>query len=476
MDWNKLLCEDRVRELMGGPASRRGPGDRRTEFDRDFDRAIFSTPVRRLQDKTQVFPMDPNDSVRTRLTHSLEVSSVARGIAGAIGKWLSETGKFDGRLAKEPERAIRAIEAIAATCGLIHDLGNPPFGHAGEQAIRTWFEGKVRQDAQFLAFEGRRDAEQLGKDFLLFEGNAQTLRLIAKLQILADKHGLNLTCGTLSAACKYIPPADKADRDHANRPRRKPGHFASETDLVARVREQVGTGDARNPITFLVEAADDAVYATVDLEDGVRKGVLHWRTIKKRLSERTGEPEGRLLHESLASAEAQVAAGREQMLLSGRGEDEALVQAFRVAAILHIVVAVVKAFKEHYDEIMAGTYQNELVQDSDVATLVKDCKVLGQKFVYRSTETLRLEVQGRRVIHDLMDVFWEGAESGEPEGQSFPDKIAALLSSNYRTICRLATQEGKFPEKYCKLQLLTDYVCGMTDSFACSLHRKLMNG
>lgn len=153
---------------------------------------MFSTPVKRLQDKTQVFPLDPNDAVRTRLTHSLEVSSVARGLAIRASQWLLKEGII--------ERGMeRSIEAIAATCGLVHDIGNPPFGHSGEDAIRHWF------DTRFPVSHGKDDTtkdplldllrkqDQLASDFRMFEGNAQALRLLTKLQILADFFGLNLT-------------------------------------------------------------------------------------------------------------------------------------------------------------------------------------------------------------------------------------------------------------------------------------------
>jgi len=281
MDWKQLLCEKRIRKLLGGPASRRNKEDHRTEFERDYDRAIFSNPVKRLQDKAQVFPLEPNDSVRTRLTHSLEVSTVAKGLAGAVAKWLLK------KKILTDENSVRNIEAIAMTCGLIHDLGNPPFGHAGEMAIRDWFAKKFRQDKGFFFdFRMSDKGEQLVKDFLCFEGNAQTLRLVSKLQVLRDLYGLNLTAGTFSAACKYTATSKQSDRDpfDLDRPdhgKTKPGYFASENDVVRKVRKETGTGDARNPITFLVEASDDAVYSTADLTDGVKKGVLDWRTISK---------------------------------------------------------------------------------------------------------------------------------------------------------------------------------------------------
>lgn len=268
MDWKKLLNAERPRKSTS-------MGDHRDQFERDFDRAIFSTPVKRLQDKAQVFPLEPHDAVRTRLTHSLEVSSVARGLGIAVGRWLLATNHIDSGME-------RSIEAITGASGLVHDLGNPPFGHSGEDAIREWFN--TRFGEKKLKTMLRRRA-QLAQDFLNFEGNAQSLRLVSKLQILADFKGLNLTFGTLSALCKYTAPSHKAGSktDHA---RSKPGYFASENDLIKRIRAETGTGAARNPLTFLVEAADDIVYSVADVEDAVKKGVLTWSD--RRMAQKAG--------------------------------------------------------------------------------------------------------------------------------------------------------------------------------------------
>lgn len=190
MNWNKLLSEKRVREVLGGKPSPKSPDDLRTEFERDYDRAVFSTPVRRLQDKAQVFPLEAIDGIRTRLTHSLEVSTVARDLAGQIFAALVSRGVVT------PEDG-KSFTTIAATCALIHDVGNPPFGHAGEVAIQEWFRTSTGSAALASIKSG-------AGDFTNFDGNAQTIRLITKLQVLADQYGLNLTCGTLAAATKYL--------------------------------------------------------------------------------------------------------------------------------------------------------------------------------------------------------------------------------------------------------------------------------
>ena len=477
LDWNKLLCAKRIRELRGGRPSAQTAQDLRSQFDRDYDRAVFSTPVRRLQDKTQVFPLEPNDAVRTRLTHSLEVSTLARGLTRAVTQWLVDKGHITSPQAL-------GIEAIAATCGLIHDLGNPPFGHAGEKAISSWFEKKLKYEPAFFQDFGSDSlAAQLKGDFLAFEGNAQTLRIISKLQLLADRNGLNLTVGTLSAAMKYTAASNEVGKDKRHE-KEKPGYFASEKDVVDIIREQTGTSDARNPIAYLVEACDDTIYATVDIEDGVKKGVISWRDLEAALLKTAPSEEARnLIEKYLGEASKYISDSDMNLELTGKARDEALAQQFRTVVIGATKDAVVQAFITHYDAIMRGDYHGELIADSSAKDLIEACKTVGRHHIYRSEQTLRLEILGRRVIHDLMDLFWEGASAfGRPPpdpnkfARKFEGKIYNLLSRNYRTVFEDAVKTSSFPIRYHQFQLVTDYVCGMTDTFACKLHAELTNG
>lgn len=457
MTWDRLLNRERPRKSTLGE-------DHRVDFERDFDRAVFSTPVKRLQDKAQVFPLDPCDAVRTRLTHSLEVSSVARGLGTAIGRWLLDSKQIQPGW-------DRAIEAITATCGLIHDLGNPPFGHAGEDAIRFWFAGRIGKEKLEELLDGN---SQLVNDFLNFEGNAQSLRLVGKLQILADFHGLNLTFGTLSASCKYTAASHEADSDAEDHASSKPGYFASENELVQSIRDATGTENSRNPLTFLVEAADDIVYSVADIEDGVKKGILTWDGLKAEIDE-GDEP---VVKETLERLDKILKAGTDS--IPPDLPDDIYASAFRTAAIATLVPSVVEVFKAKYDDIMAGTYGGELVQDSSAAVLVERLKGIGRSRVYCTPSTLKLELMGRQVIGDLMDVFWEGAQflpvDKAPKTKTFQGKAAALLSNNYRRVFQNSISERKLPETYHRFQLVTDYVCGMTDSFAKRLHAELMNG
>lgn len=467
MKWSKLLNPERARKSTVQK-------DHREEFERDFDRSIFSTPVKRLQDKAQVFPLDPCDAVRTRLTHSLEVSSVARGLAIKTGKWLLKKKEIK-------QGTERQIEAIAATSALIHDLGNPPFGHAGEDAIRSWFENHARTHGNgdsaldFYLTKFQND-HQRAQDLLRFEGNAQTLRLVTKLQILADFHGLNLTFGTLSASSKYIAKSHQIDR-RGDKAKRKPGHFASENPIVERVQEATGTENTRNPITYLVEAADDIVYSVADIEDGIKKNVVTWKDVETALrSQKSGVPEK--LKDILDRKSRILKAGRPKVP-SGLPND-VHGSAFRTATIGVCSQDVFDTFCEKYEQIMEGSFQSDLASESDSSGIIEALKAFGAGRIYCTPSTLKLEMMGRKIINDLMTLFWEGAEkfpvTGEPKTKDFPGRIGALLSKNYRAVFQNAIkEEPSVPHAYHRYQLVTDYISGMTDSFACSLHRELFD-
>src|ERR1051326_1214836 len=341
MDWSRLLV-----------CRRAGPSDYldgdRTEFEQDLSRVVFSTPVRRLQDKTHVFPLEQHDAVRTRLTHSLEVSSVARDLSQAavrrLGAWI-------------PQEYAPAISTIAATCALLHDVGNPPFGHAGERAIQDWFTRKLGDDPRFIGTMTERNGDRLtylpaAQDFIQFDGNAQMVRLVGRLQVLSDENGLNLTFATLSAACKYVVAArDTSPEQHD---RSKPGFFETERELIERVQEETGTGVARNPITYLVEAADDIVNVCIDLEDGIRKRVFRFPEMIENLEQHGAGGE---------AAELQRAAEDfvKKSGLGGHNIDVVFAQGFRTRLIAKLIPAVLNEFQNSYETIMEGDYGYELV-------------------------------------------------------------------------------------------------------------------
>jgi dGTPase len=454
MEWSRLLSCRRAGQA--GFAD----GDS-TEFEKDLSRVVFSTPVRRLQDKTHVFPLEPHDSVRTRLTHSLEVSSVARDLSQAAIR------RMEDRI---PRQHAHDISTIAACSALLHDVGNPPFGHAGERAIQDWFAEKLRTDPDFEGvFIANAAWLPLAQDFLQFDGNAQMMRLAGRLQVLSEHNGLNLTFATLSAACKYVVAArDTVPERHEFS---KPGFFETERELVERIQQETGTGIARNPITYLVEAADDIVNVCIDLEDGIRKRIFRWDEMIDELERGGASGEGLALKKQAETLARQ----------SGFTADDAYAQAFRARLMARLIPAVLTEFQRSYDAIMNGDYGYELVRRSDAAVLYNACKDVVRRRIFSSPEVLRLEIMGRRVIHDMLDLYWEGLSLVNRDEKGFCAKLYSLFSDNYRQayehdlVRSFPTLEGSAKKHYLRLRLVCDQVAGMTDAYAVRQHRTLTN-
>ncbi len=454
MEWSRLLSCRRA-----GPSD--FPDGDTTEFEKDLSRVVFSTPVRRLQDKTHVFPLEPHDSVRTRLTHSLEVSSVARDLSQAAIRRMGD---------RIPQEYAHAISTIAACSALLHDVGNPPFGHAGERAIQDWFAEKLSSDLDFEGlFIEKTNWLPPAQDFLQFDGNAQMMRLAGRLQVLSEHNGLNLTFGTLSAACKYVVAArDTVPQRHEFS---KPGFFETERELVELIQEETGTGVARNPITYLVEAADDIVNVCIDLEDGIRKRIFRWDEMVDELESGGASGEGLALKQ-----QAETLTGR-----SGFTADDAFAQAFRARLMARLIPAVLSEFQRSYDAIMNGDYSYELVRRSDAAVLYNACKAVVKRRIFSSAEVLRLEIMGRRVIHDMLDLYWEGVSLVHRDEKGFSSKLYSLLSDNYRQAYEqdlarhYPTLDGETKKHYLRLRLVCDQVAGMTDAYAVRQHRALTN-
>lgn len=358
--------------------------------------------------------------------------------------------------------------------------------------MRGWFSNKLEEEISDQTLKEKLDSyrengDALSSDFTDFDGNAQTIRLLTKLQMLADFDGLNLTMGTLSAALKYTAQSDNLDDDIHERD--TPGFFFSEADIVGAVRERTGTGKARNPIAFLVEAADDIVYSAVDLEDGIKKGAISWKELSREFKE-SDKDNGlgfRLIREAEANIEERLEKSdlEEYSEFSDQSRAEAHAKMFRTAAIREHVRAVVDEFIGQYRKIMAGQYHGELVEDGNTGDFVQTCKRIAADEVFTSSDILRLETMGRRVIHDLMDFFWEGVNEAPYENpksfKRFPRKTYELMSENYRAVFRRDQTEERIedsdlPTEYRRLQLVADYISGMTDNFACSLHEQITNG
>jgi len=262
MNWQQLLSSG-----LAGQKSIFTTEPSRSAFERDYDRIIFSHPFRRLQDKTQVHPLPEHDFVHTRLTHSLEVSSVGRSLGKKVGEVIVQ---------RHPELSNHFSSfdfgAVVAAGALTHDLGNPPFGHAGEEAISDFF----RHHEFGKSFQNEVSEAQWA-DLINFEGNAQGFRILNK-----NQYGLKLTFATLAAFTKYPCPSLFDQRDKSKKSQKKFGFFQTEKESFKEVAEQVGltvqseSNWGRHPLTFLVEAADDICYSIIDLEDGCSLGLVSY--------------------------------------------------------------------------------------------------------------------------------------------------------------------------------------------------------
>jgi dGTPase len=500
LKWDKLLSAERFSDsLRPKLADRPEPLGwlitDRTEIERDFDRILFSTPMRRLGDKTQVFPRERNESVRNRLTHTHEVTNLARTVGhyivhGTLGDQIfQELGDSGDR-----RRVIRDVPAMLTAIALAHDLGNPPFGHQGEHAIRTWMERN--SSTLFSGVKGAGgehgqkieapllDAQQ--KDFLLFEGNAQTFRVLTRLQVVDDDLGLNLTYGTLAALMKYTAGADAMNPDGANAALKKVGYFQSEQQIAQQAREQCGLiGSVRHPLTFIMEACDDVAYTVLDAEDAVKKQIVSFSDVLAWMRQNYNKDE--LTKYVVDQSEYDHHRNRETRGLSPSELNDVSMQKFRVHSIHAMMSAVIRAFELHYEEIMEGRFQANLVGDSKAAVFAKALKEFDARHAYRNRRVRGLELEGFNVLHGLMDQLWWAITQRpdykelSPKNRSnpFASYVYDLISENYRRIFENNTinshrkNQPTLPIRYRELQLLTDMVSGMTDEYAIDLYGEL---
>lgn len=444
LDWQKLLNQVRRKELHASGESM-GTGAGRTEFERDYDRILFATPTRRLADKTQVFPMEENDSIRTRLTHSLEVSNLARSIGVRLAfDYAEEVFGSNHELLK----VKRNVPSLLAAVGLAHDFGNPPFGHQGETAIQQWFA------------ENHKEADI---DFLEFDGNAQTFRLLTRLQVLNDQYGLNLSLGTLAGLIKYPSIYGSSDKGGF----KKYGVFKSEEAIIREVWEHTGLAEGiRHPLAYVMEACDDIAYSIIDAEDTVKKGYASFYDLMDYL--KSFDKEDEIIKEVVKASEEKNAEFRKERL-SSRELNDISMQMFRVKAISVMVQAATDVFVKSVGKMMSGELDSgfELIKNSNCAPLCKAAKEFDYRHGFQHKEVLRLELQGNNYIKNMMRMLWK-AISSDKQNTPFERYAFGGVSENYRRVY-LASDKST----YAKFQLLCDAVSGMTESHLIKKHDEL---
>ena len=437
-----------------------GVQDIRIAQEKDFDRVIFSTPVRRLQDKTQVFPLDQHDSVRTRLTHSLEVSNLARTLASQLVLSLRDN-KVD-----LPENAERSMPALAAAIAMSHDIGNPPFGHQGEEAIRMWV-GKI--SSTFADCVTSAQDQAYLNDYRYFDGNPQGFRLLTQLQGV-DAGGLNLSASTLRASVKY-PWGSSSKSVNVKKP--KFGYFSTESKVFEWAGEHCGLLEGvRHPLTSIMEACDDIAYSVLDVEDGIKKDLISTAQLVFALKQELANGEAKKWIEVLSSQyEEDVRWTRSNGIVGREGED-VLTQLLRSYIISLLVSDVVPLLTK---SILDGTSgeKNPCVSGGRVNALLDGLKGFSKLYVYSHPAVERIELQGHRIIPYLLGAFWNALAREEQGKASKLDLfVKKRISANYLRVYERT--KASFPGWYARLQLVCDMVCGMTDSFAVQLEKDFL--
>ncbi|NDV21872.1 deoxyguanosinetriphosphate triphosphohydrolase [Desulfovibrio sp. JC022] len=432
MKWHKLLSKQRI----GKEKSNYIDKDR-SEFQRDFDRIIFSSAFRRLQDKTQVFPLSRSDYVRTRLTHSLETSSVGRSLGNMVGSKLVEKYPDLDLISSEPG-------TVVATACLAHDIGNPPFGHSGEDVIRDWF-----QTSEIGTKLCSMVAEEHRNDFIWFEGNAQGLRNILALQRPYSKGGMQLTCAALAAFTKY-PYVSGHIKD-----KKKFGIFASEAEIYAEVAEHLGLIEledkkwARHPFAYLVEAADDICYHVIDIEDGHRLNLISFDELRR-------------IFLDIMDNKPDIVARVDR--IPGKKEQ---VEYLRACTINALVESCSDIFFDFEQEILAGKFNSSLTEEIDKAEEFSTLKKIAIEKVYNSTEVIETEAAAYEVLWKILDFL--GQIVIEIHGKG---KLGAKCKKSVKLLPELYAPSAE-ATVYENTQRIVDYVSGMTDTFAVRTFNKI---
>ena len=471
MNWEQLLSTKRNR---GGSGKNRyvRNADLRSEFEKDYHRIIGSASIRRLQDKTQVFPLDKSDFIRTRLTHSLEVSSFAKSLGQNIGENIlvyKKDPSFTPRMKED-------ICSILQCAGLIHDIGNPPFGHFGEDTIREWFQ----KNLPVMEYHGTPIdtilTPQMREDFYHFEGNAQALRLVSKLHFLVDENGMNLTYALLSTIIKYPVSSLEMNSKSGDIKYRKMGYYFADQEIFEDISKETGTNGKRHPLTFILEAADDIAYKTADIEDAFVKGFLSYHKLLEELTKlqelyfRGGgggfQPAYKLTELYLRAKEMHV-----------ENPEEYAIKNWIVRVQGFVINCATYGFTSNYQAIMQGTYVHDLFYQTFAERLMNLLGDLAFREVFTSEPIYRMEVTEATMLDFLLDKFMTAIIKYDDKTQkldSIDERMVSFISSNYKKAYHYhARGKSEIERLYLRILLVTDYVCGMTDSYAKRLYQEL---
>ena len=437
MEWKQLISNKR----FGQEHKHAERHDDRSEFKRDYDRLIFSSAFRRLQNKTQVFPLPGSIFVHNRLTHSLEVASVGMSIGNDISRRVIQ---------KQPDLKDTLVEEIgtivSAAC-LAHDLGNPPFGHSGEKAIQTFFsEGPGLKIKPMVSSE-------FWDDITHFEGNANAFRILTHRFKGRRQGGFVMTYSMLASIVKY-PFASSLAGNHG-----KFGFFASEVESYRKIADELGIscksapGEplkyARHPLVYMVEAADDICYEIMDIEDSHKLKILSYAETEHLLLSFFDEDIQQKIRQRIIDEEL-------------TDENEKVVY-MRASVIGKLENECVAAFLAHEEEILAGTFEGSLIDhiSERQKKAYKECEKISFSKIYQSKPVLDIELSGYQIMATLMEVFIEAAVS---PSRFYSKQLLRRVSSQYDI-------ENENLEE--RIMAVLDYISGMTDIYALDIYQKI---
>lgn len=443
MDWSDLISSQR----LGQNKEVHELDEYRTDFQRDFDRLIFSSPFRRLQNKTQVFPLPGSIFVHNRLTHSLEVSSVGRSLGHDAAQSL---------IKRHPELAnsdISMLDIIVSTACLAHDLGNPPFGHAGERAISSYFsEGDGLRVKKIISQECNSDlAEIVWNDIVHFDGNANAFRLLTHQYEGRRKGGYVMTFSTLASIVKYPYTSILAGKNS------KFGFFHTELPYFQKIADKLGliclecnnykVKYARHPLAYFVEAADDICYEIMDIEDAHKLHILT-TTQTEELFLNFFDKE---LGKKISTAHPDVMDTNEHIIY------------LRACVINAIEQECVRVFLNHEDEILSGNFHGSLIQNMSEKYRIafENCVKIAKELIYRDRKVLDVELAGYRIIYELLDLMTDAILSPD---KAYSQQLINRVPNQYKVNAPTVRE---------RIQGVLDFISGMTDVYALDLYRKI---
>jgi dGTPase len=443
MTWEKLLNSERLSNRKAKTEAGR------SSFHRDHDKIIFSGAFRRLAKKTQVHPLATNDHIHNRMTHSLEVASVGRTLGIQIGSSVN----------LPPGISSLDIGEIVESACLAHDIGNPPFGHTGEEAIKNWFEKHINSEL----FSDLNDHHK--KDLENFEGNAQGLRVLTTGEYHQYSDGMRLTYATLSSFIKY--PWISTDMISGSRPKKnKYGVFASEQNYFHEIADKTGLiakGDnwyCRHPLVYLMEAADDFCYGLLDLEDGVEMGIISWDKVNRLLTGILNKKE----KDHLKDISKNAGISRKAAFLRGK-------------VLERMIKAGAQAFLRNHDKFMEGEIETDLISlcKPDIRDVVNKSKKLAKDEIFNHPRKIELEIGAYAIIATLLEDSCEAAIKWVKEEKLTyrQSRIIDLIGKNtFHPDLKNMTNDDKV---YQALMRVIDFISGMTDNYATYL-AKQFNG